>query len=165
MIITDIAGFIGYYDSARQRTRRVIGHIPPERIEWRPAAGKFSFGDVVRHLAAIERWMWAENVQGRPSRYPGHGPELADGHEAVLAYFERLGAESRAMFASLADTDLQRGCQTPAGASLPVWKWLRAMFEHEAHHRGQLHLMLGLIGASAPPLFGLTSEQVRERSR
>ena len=53
---------------------------------------------------------------------------------------------------------------TPGGASIPVWKWLRAMLEHEAHHRGQLHMMLGMVGASAPPLYGLTSEEVRERS-
>jgi uncharacterized damage-inducible protein DinB len=50
------------------------------------------------------------------------------------------------------------------GASLAVWKWLRAMVEHEVHHRGQLYLMLGMIGVETPPIFGLTSEQVRERS-
>ena len=54
---------------------------------------------------------------------------------------------------------------TPGGASLAAWKWLRAMVEHEAHHRGQLYLMLRMIGVSTPPVFGLTSEQVRERSR
>lgn len=165
MEIASLASFLSYYDSTRQRTARVIRHIPPDQIEWRYAAGKFSFGDLVRHLAAIERYMWAENVQGRPSRYPGHGPALADGWDAVVALHERLGAESRAIYASLSDDDLQRRCETPAGASMPAWKWLRAMLEHEAHHRGQLHLMLGMVGATAPPLFGLTSEQVRERSR
>lgn len=48
---------------------------------------------------------------------------------------------------------------------MPTRKWLRAMIEHEAHHRGQLYLMLRLIGVSPPPLFGLTSEQVRARSQ
>jgi uncharacterized damage-inducible protein DinB len=38
------------------------------------------------------------------------------------------------------------------------------MVEHECHHRGQLYLMLGLWGVPAPPLYGLTSEEVRERS-
>jgi uncharacterized damage-inducible protein DinB len=47
---------------------------------------------------------------------------------------------------------------------MPVWKWLRAMVEHEVHHRGQLYLMLGMIGARTPPPFGLTSEEVRSRS-
>jgi hypothetical protein len=30
--------------------------------------------------------MFAENAAGRPSRYPGHGPELADGAAEVLAH-------------------------------------------------------------------------------
>jgi uncharacterized damage-inducible protein DinB len=37
------------------------------------------------------------------------------------------------------------------------------MIEHEAHHRGQLYLMLRLTGVSTPPVFGLTSEEVRAR--
>jgi uncharacterized damage-inducible protein DinB len=38
------------------------------------------------------------------------------------------------------------------------------MVEHEAHHRGQMYLMLNLLQVPAPPLFGLTSEEVRARS-
>ena len=38
------------------------------------------------------------------------------------------------------------------------------MVEHEAHHRGQIYLMLGMLGVPTPPLYGLTEEQVRERS-
>lgn len=159
-----IAGFLAYYDSVRARTRRAVVAIPDEHIEWAPRAGAFSFGDLVRHLAALERWMWAESVQDRPSRYPGHGRDLADGPVPVREYFERLSAESRAIFAALTDEDLERRCATPAGVSLTMWKWLRAMLEHEAHHRGQLYLMLGMVGATAPPIFGLTSEQIRERS-
>jgi uncharacterized damage-inducible protein DinB len=45
-----------------------------------------------------------------------------------------------------------------------VWKWLRAMVEHEVHHRGQLYLMLGMVGVATPPIFGLTSEEVRDLS-
>jgi uncharacterized damage-inducible protein DinB len=38
------------------------------------------------------------------------------------------------------------------------------MVEHEAHHRGQLYLMLGILGVGTQPLYGLTSEEVRARS-
>jgi uncharacterized damage-inducible protein DinB len=68
------------------------------------------------------------------------------------------------IFAELSDEALQRKCQTPAGVPITTWKWLRAMVEHEAHHRGQLYLMLGMLNVQTPPLYGLTSEEVRERS-
>ena len=38
------------------------------------------------------------------------------------------------------------------------------MAEHEIHHRGQLYMALGMFGVETPPLYGLTSEEVRARS-
>ena len=164
MEIRSVAQFLEYWTSLRGRTRRVVVCIPPEGLEWSYRAGTFTLGDLVRHLATIERFMYAETVAGRPSRYGGCGRELADGYDAVLAFLDRLGAESRAIFATLTDADLERKCHTPAGTPITTWKWLRAMVEHEAHHRGQLYLMLGMLEVPTPPLFGLTSEEVRARS-
>lgn len=70
--------------------------------------------------------MYAETVHGRPPRYPGAGPELASGYEAVLAYYDRLHAESLALFTELTDERMLEKCVTPAGTPITVWKWLRA---------------------------------------
>lgn len=164
MEITRIEPFLSYFEGFRARTRKVVMCIPPERLEWTHRDGAFTLGDVVRHLAAIERWMFAENVAGRPSRYPGHGRELASGFDAVVAYLDRMHAESLEIFRALTPGDLLKPATTPAGAAMPAWKWLRAMVEHEAHHRGQLYLMLGMLGVPTPPIFGLTSEEVHARS-
>jgi uncharacterized damage-inducible protein DinB len=164
MEIGTIEPFLDYFARIRERTRRVAVLIPPDRLEWAPREGAWTFGDLLRHLGAIERWMFAENVHGLPSRYPGHGRELADGHAAVLAYFDRMHDEAMERFRALTPEALQARCTTPGGAAMPAWKWLRAMVEHEIHHRGQLYLMLGMIGVPTPPLYGLTSEEVRERS-
>jgi uncharacterized damage-inducible protein DinB len=161
--VTRVGPFLEYLDRVHERTRRVVCCIPEEQLEWRPAPGRFSFGDLVRHLAGIERYMYAETVHGRRSAYPGHGADFAEGR-AVLAYYDQLHDESRALFAQLTDERLAEKCLTPAGSPITVGKWLRAMIEHEAHHRGQLYLMLGLIGVPTPPIYGLTSEEVRARS-
>ncbi len=153
-----------YFEKVRARTRRVADCIPADRLEWTWAPGKFTLADILRHLAGIERDMYAENAQGRPSRYGGHGRELADGLEAVRAYVERCHAESMAIFRALSDEDLERDCQTPAGAKIRVGKWLRLMIEHEIHHRGQLYMALGILGVATPPIYGLTSEEVRAKS-
>ena len=164
MQITDATTLLEYLKSTHGRTRRVIDSIPPDMLEWAPAPDQFSFGDLVRPLAGIERYMYAENAHGRPSRYPGHERALADGYDATLEYYDRLHAESRELFGALDREALERKCATPAGTPITTWKWLRAMFEHEAHHRGQIYLMLGLRGVPTPPLYGLTSEDVRARS-
>jgi uncharacterized damage-inducible protein DinB len=160
-----VASFLDYFEKIRGRTLRVIRCIPPEKIDWTYKEGRFTFADLIRHLAAIERYMYAENIQLKPSRYPGHGKELADGYAEVLEFIELLHAESMEIFGSLRDEDLEKRCLTPGGASIAIHKWLRAMVEHEVHHRGQIYLYLGMIDVPTPPLYGLTSEEVLERSR
>ena len=164
MDLTNPATFLDYLGSIHKRTRRVVLCIPRADIEWSLGPGRLTFGELVRHLAGIERWMYAETVQGRPSAFPGHGKELADGFDATLAYYDRLHDESQRIFASLDSEAMSRKCATPAGTPITTWKWLRAMIEHEAHHRGQIYLMLGVRGIPTPPIFGLTAEEVRERS-
>ena len=165
MEIQTIQPFLRYFRNVRERTMRVVRCIPEDKLDWSYRPGKFSFGDLMRHLATVERYMFAENVQGKPSRYPGHGRELADGPENVLAFFNHLHQESVAIFSRLSAEDLQKKCVTPGGTSITVWKWLRAMVEHEIHHRSQIYTYLGMLGIQTPPIYGLTSEEVREKSR
>lgn len=161
MEIHTIQPFLHYFNNVRERTMRVARCVPPDKIDWSYAPGKFTFGDLLRHLAVVERYMWAENMLGKPSRYTSHGKEFADGYENVLALMERLHQESMEIFSKLSDADLQAKCKTPGGAEITKWKWLRLMAEHEIHHRGQIYLYLGMLGVPAPPLYGLTSEQAR----
>ena len=161
----DAPSFVDYWRNVRARTIRVLDHIPPSDLEWTHTPGKYTFGDVFRHLAGIERYMYGETVQGRPSRYAGHGRDLADGFDDVMAYYDRLHEGSKDIFASLSDAQLAGKCMTPAGTPITTWKWLRAMFEHEAHHRGQVYMMLAIRGVKTPPLYGLTEEEVVARSQ
>ena len=164
MEIETIEPFLDYYERIRGRTLKVVRCIPPEKIDWTYREGKFTFGDIIRHLAAIERYMYAENVQLKPSRYPGHGKELADGYEEVMEFLNRTHREAMEIFGRLSDDDLKARCVTPGGVSITIRKWLRAMVEHEIHHRGQIYLYLGMLDLPTPPIYGLTSEEVRERS-
>src|SRR5687767_14365673 len=96
--VTTAASFVNYLESVRARTKRVVQCIPADRLEWAHRPGAFTFGDLLRHLAATERWMFAENVSLRPSRYAGHCRELADGYDAVLAYFDEMHAQAVQIF-------------------------------------------------------------------
>jgi len=164
MQIQNIDPFLDYLDKVHQRTLRVVHYIPPDKLDWSYSPGKFTLGDLVRHIGAIERHMFAENMQGKPSRYQGCGKELADGYDQVVQFIERMHRESVEIFSRLSPDDLNRRCETPGGASITVWKWLRSMVEHEIHHRGQIYLCLAMLGVPTPPLYGLTSEQVKGRS-
>jgi uncharacterized damage-inducible protein DinB len=164
MEIRTIGPFLEYWKSVRGRTKRVASTIPADKLDWTYQPGKFTLGDIIRHLATIERYMYAEAVQGKPSIYPGYDKSLQREIESPMQFMDRLDEDSIAIFSRLTDDDLGKKCMTPAGTSITVWKWLRAMVEHEAHHRGQIYMMLSMLGVSTPPLYGLTEEEVRAKS-
>jgi uncharacterized damage-inducible protein DinB len=164
MNIEEWQSFLDYFDKVHGRTVRVARCIPPGKLEWTYSEGKFTLGDLVRHLAGINRYMYAENAQQLPSRYPGHTRQLAEGLDNVLAYFERCHSESMVIFRRLTPEQFNAKTHTPDGAAITVWKWLRLMVEHEIHHRGQVYLYLAHLGVPTPPLYGLTSEDVLARS-
>ena len=66
MEISSIESFLHYWTRIRGRTTRVVRAIPPDRIDWTYAEGKWTLADLVRHLAALERYMFVENFLGRP---------------------------------------------------------------------------------------------------
>jgi uncharacterized damage-inducible protein DinB len=153
--------FLDHFDRVRHRTRRVADRIPPEHVEWTYKPGAFTLGDLVRHLAVAERRIWAETVHHRPVAYITHGRELADGRDAVLAFLDRMHAESMALFRQLTPEALSAKCPTPGGTQMTTWKWLRMMTEHEIHHRGQIYTLLGMLNVVTPPLYGMTAVQVQ----
>lgn len=165
MITTHLSDFIQYYDRIKSRTIRLFDYIPEEKIEWTYKAGKFTIGDLVRHIACLERYMYVETVLGNPSRYTGCGPSYASSLEEISTFYKKLYQESREIFLSLDEADLTAKCKMPAGGEITSWKWLRTMLEHEIHHRGQIYLYLAMNDIATPPIFGLTSEELIEQSK
>ncbi|KGO80795.1 damage-inducible protein DinB [Flavobacterium beibuense F44-8] len=165
MEITNINTFLDYYGKIRERTNRLIAVIPPEYMDWAYRPGKFTIADQIRHIAAIERYMFAETILGKPCSYSGCGKELADGYNEIIGYFNEKHEETLAILKKLSNDDLQRKCLTPANTPITVWKWLRAMTEHEIHHRAQLYIYLNLLDVKTPPMFGLSSEEIIQNSR
>jgi uncharacterized damage-inducible protein DinB len=84
MEITAIRSFIEYYERVRERTNKLVKIIPQEHFEFTYMEGKFTIADLIRHIAAIERYMFAETVAGRKSAYQGCGKEQADGFENTI---------------------------------------------------------------------------------
>ena len=162
MEITTIQPFLDYFERVRERTMKLVHCIPPEKLEWKYRDEKYSLGDLARHIAAVERYLFAESVKGGKNSYPGCGRELADGYENVLRFMERMHAESMAVFSKVTDADLKKKVFAADGSQISMWKMLRSMIEHEAHHRGEMYVYLGMLGVVVPPLYGMTSEQVRE---
>jgi uncharacterized damage-inducible protein DinB len=165
MEIRNIDSFLQYFETVHERTVRVVRLIPEQKLEWRHTPGVFSAGDLARHIAATERYTFAETVFARPSRYPGCGPDLAEGMEAIQVFMQRMHSETVDLLRELTPEDLERKGISPEGHPITAWKLLRAMVEHEVHHRGEIYVYLALLGIPRPPLYTLTEPQLRALSK
>lgn len=165
MEVRTVAGFLSYYEGVREGTNRILRVIPPDRMDWSYMPGKFTIADIIRHIAAIERYLFAQKLLDDTVTYKGCGKELADGYENVLAYFNRMHEESMKIFGSLSDEDLTRKITTMNGKETEKGKFLRALIIHESHHRGALSIYLNMLHISVPPVFGVTSEQIIQISK
>jgi uncharacterized damage-inducible protein DinB len=65
--------------------------------------------------------------------------------ETVLAFVDRLDAAALAREVSYANSRGERFEQ-------PLWQLLAHVFNHQTHHRGQVHALLTGLGREAPPL-------------
>src|SRR5258707_15646576 len=147
----DLGEFLHHLERVRDRTRRVASCIPSAQVEWTYKAGAFTLGDLVRHIAVTERFIWAETVHNRPTAYVSHGRELADGRDAVLAFLDRLHEESLAQFRALTPAMLADKCVTPAGAPLTTWEWVRTGPGHRNPQPRPAHSMVRLPNLTTPP--------------
>jgi len=60
----DGPSFVDYWRKVRARTIRVFERIPADDLEWTHLPGKYTFGDVFRHLPGIERYMYGDKELG-----------------------------------------------------------------------------------------------------
>ena len=165
MEITKIDSFLSYYERTREVTNRVIQVIPQDKLDWTYMPGKFTLADLVRHLAAIERYVFAEVVQGNPPCYTGCGKVLVDGYDNIMAYYNEMHQQSMQIFKSLSDQDLQRNIKTLDGKDITIANFLRALIVHDIHHRGAMCIYLNLLNIETPAIIGLKEEDVIQLSK
>ncbi|HLP54070.1 MAG TPA: DinB family protein [Fluviicola sp.] len=161
MEITSIETFLPYLERNRDITKRLIEVIPHDKLDWSYLPGKFTLADLIRHIAGIERHVFAQTAAGKPINYTGCGKDLADGFENIMAYFNRLHEETLEILRSLNDEDLKKTIRAVDGREIQLGQFLRALIIHEVHHRGAMYIYLNLLGVKTPPVLGLTEEQVR----
>ncbi len=152
--------FLSYYERTREITKRVIEVIPRDQLDYAYLPGKFTVADLVRHIAAIERNVFAEVAVGNKSTYRGCGKELADGYENIMSYFHLMHKESVEIFKSIKDDELKNKIKSLDGKEIELGSFLRALVVHEIHHRAALCIYLNLLNVESPPIIGLKEEQV-----
>jgi uncharacterized damage-inducible protein DinB len=118
-----------------------------DELGFRALPRGYSAAETVLHIAQEEdgevRYGMTRELAAFPdaldaARYPSAAAlvaALGDVHARTLAYVQGLN-----------DADLAADVETPWGLTRPLGELLWHVLEHEVHHRGELSLMLGMLG-------------------
>jgi uncharacterized damage-inducible protein DinB len=121
-----------------------IDGLPPEALDWTPAAEMNSMGVLIVHLTGAERYWIGDVAMGEPSGRDRDAEFRARGLDAA-ALKARLAETLRyagGAFERLALSDLERRRLSPMhGEAFPVaWAVAHAL-EHTATHLGHIQIM------------------------
>lgn len=158
-MLTDPALFADYFGGIRRRTLAVARALPEDLMDWRPRAGEFTAGDLLRHLAGVQR-MYLGAFRGEEWRYPGHDRSLAPDRASALSLLEEAQREFDAALRATSAEALKARRTDLAGRPFSAWRLLMMLVEHEVHHRSQLSSYLSELGVAPPHLFGVGVEEL-----
>jgi len=156
-----------YWADNRAHLMEVARALRDEDLEFRPAAGLRSVGEVLRHVIAAEEHWWHGGILGKPYadwRPRGWDPAAEDEHReyhrrrfpttgAILEGLQAAHAPVEAFLKELNAADL---CEK----RLATWgdentlRWiLWHLVEHDQHHRAQLYTRARLRGHNPPQIW------------
>ncbi|MFT9846834.1 DinB family protein [Aneurinibacillus sp. REN35] len=160
-MIHDVGEFAKFLDGVRKRTMQYVGTVPNSILEWKPAEGKFSTGDILRHLGSSQL-MFLSVLEHGEWNYPGHDSSKGEDIEGITRYLEACHSQLMNGLSALGNELLAKKVPTLHGHEVSSWRIMMALVEHEMHHRGQLSTYLQMNGIEPPQIFGLKIEQVQK---
>lgn len=141
--------------------REIAGKLHAEKtaeevaaiFDWIPPRGVRSINDTLRHIAYVEHYIIDKLVRDRDPKtiLPGSLFPASDypTFDACLTLLHDVHDETKIAFKHLTPSDLKR--EVPAfRRTLPIERLLWSIVQEEAHHRGQIYMLLRIQGIAPP---------------
>jgi uncharacterized damage-inducible protein DinB len=139
-----------YWKSVRSGLFEALDKLTDDQLAFTPGEGLWSLGKVACHIAEAEEGWFRYVVTRELADWPEFDPVdyptvesvkklLASVHDRTLHYLSTVDAK-----------DLDRMIAAPWGPEFSLRWVVWHVLEHEIHHRGEIFLMLGLMGMEAP---------------
>ena len=137
----------GYW--ANRKLFDVVAQLPADQFTQSVTGGWGSIRTTMVHALSAE-WGWTSRCGGRPERPARLDPADYPTAESLIHEWERVEGYVRAFLSTLTDDDLSRhvdySFEAGQDRSLPLGQLMQHAAAHGVHHRGQVALMLRLLG-------------------
>ena len=147
------------WDEEAATTLQVIRALPPGSLGFRPHERGMDAGTLAWHIVTSERWFctgWMGVEAPGEDPVPKDAPPGSPGEMAAAR--ERSHAALAAAVRERGE-DWLEGEVEAYGMRERRIDILHLLLRHEAHHRGQLTILLRLAGGRIPPVYGPTADE------
>lgn len=148
MTVKDLEILYDYGHWANRKLFDVISQMPPEQFIGAVAGSNASIRDTLVHVVSVEAG-WLDRCGG-PKRGPRLNPADFPTVESLTQARKRVEAHVREFLGNLTDEDLARNVEyvndRAERRSLPLGELMQHGANHGVHHRGQVALLLRLLG-------------------
>jgi uncharacterized damage-inducible protein DinB len=154
----ELDSYLQMIDDLRGQVRDLVADLSLEALNWRPIEGPEehvtnSLAVLTMHVAGAEHFWIAEVVGQRPSTRDRDAEFVSEASVAseLVRRLEEVGAETRQVFASLIQDDLD-GVREARGRTIPVRWCILHVIDHTALHLGHMQLTYQLwMGGQTGP--------------
>jgi len=148
MRVADLQRLYDYGYWANRKLFAVIAELTPEEFTRQVAGSYGSVRNTLVHVLSAE-WGWLDRCGGR-ERGPRLNAEDYSTPAALIEKWSSVEAYVREFLSGLRDADLSREVEFAFGAGpkyrMPVGQLLQHGANHAVHHRGQVALLLRMLG-------------------
>ena len=134
------------WKAIRKELLEVLELFDDSELDYTPFPGSWSVGKIFLHIAETEDYWIHYLVRKELSENPHY--ELTEFPSiSAIRMKLRVAAERTDLFMeSLKEPDLEWQFRTPRGDNLVLYNVFWHVLEHTLHHRGELSLILGMLG-------------------
>ncbi len=143
-----------HWDEVRKDLLRAVDMLSDAQLDFTPRLGLWSMRQVLVHIASAEEGWFRYVVEKKAKGWDEAGiergsyPTVKSVRDALVQVHDRTDAYLKA----LPVEELDRMADDPWGGRESVRWIIWHVLEHEIHHRGEVYLMLGLLGMEGPDI-------------
>jgi len=148
MTVKDLESLYDYGYWANRKLFDVISQLTPEQFTQAVGGSYGSIRNTMVHALSAE-WGWLDRCGG-PERGPRLNPDDYPTVESLIETWNKVEMYAREFLSKLKEEDLARSVEYTMGRaekrSMPLGDLMQHAAIHGVHHRGQVALLLRLLG-------------------
>jgi uncharacterized damage-inducible protein DinB len=143
----DVKGLFSHWSQIRGDLLTTIDTFSDDELHYIPANTKWPVGKIMLHIADAEQGWFQYVVMNEIEAWPVIELEDYPDKPAIKEKLTEIHSRTEAYLSTLSFDDLEQKISLPWSDGRLKLGWIIwHVLEHEIHHRGELSLILGLLG-------------------